>query len=123
MERRLAFVLGDLLANILVAAAATAATTWLMGGAWGMGAGAVLGMLLGGAIGLILAVGGLMPLLGALEVLSPCMLSGMLGGMWGGMWALAGAGILAWGAGTGLAVVAAIYGLNAVLTGPRHLEG
>ncbi len=51
------------------------------------------------------------------------MLSGMLGGMWGGMWPLAGAGILAWGTGTGLAVVAVIYALNAVLIGPRRLEG
>lgn len=123
MERRLPFVLGDLLANVLVATVATAAATWLLGGAWGMAAGAVLGMGLGGLIGLVLAAVALMPLLGALEVLTPCMVSGMLGGMWGGMWSLAAAGVLAWGAGTGLAVVAAIYGLNAVLTGPRQYEG
>ena len=123
METRLAFVLGDLLANALVAIAATAAATWLIGGGWGMAAGGILGMGLGGVIGLVLAGAALMPLLGALEVLTPCMVSGMLGGMWGGMWPLAAGGVLAWGTGTGLAVVAGIYALNAVLTGPRRMEG
>ena len=63
----------------------------------------------------------LSPLLGVMEVMSPCMLSGMFGGMWGGMWPLTGSAIWGWGIGTGLTVVVLIYALNAALSGPQRL--
>jgi hypothetical protein len=122
METRLYFVVGDLLANILVATVAVAFTAWLIGGAWGMLPSMLVGMVLGMAISLPLILALLFPVLGVMEVMAPCMLSGMLGGMWGGMWPLAGAEIFRWGLGTGVAVVAIIYALNAVLSGPRQLE-
>lgn len=122
MEKRIPFIIGDVLANMLVATVTTAAATWLIGGTWGMIAGAAAGMVLGMVIALLLCIPVLMTLLGAFEVLTPVMLSGMLGGMWGGMWPLAGSAILRWGFGTGLALVAVIYGLNAVLTSPQKFE-
>lgn len=122
METRPLFIIGDVLANVLVAIIAIAAATWLIGGAWGMVGGMVAGMVLGSVIGLILCLLGLMLLLGAMEALTPCMMSGMLGGMWGAIWTLTGGEVLSWGTGTGLVVVAAIYGLNFVMTGPRTFE-
>ncbi|MFO7905591.1 MAG: hypothetical protein R6U98_23220 [Pirellulaceae bacterium] len=40
MEKRIPFIIGDVLANMLVATVATTAATWLIGGAWSMIAGA-----------------------------------------------------------------------------------
>lgn len=121
MEKRLYFVIGDLVANALVATAAVAFTAWLIGGAWGMIPGMLVGMVLGMVIALPLTLAFLFPILGVMEVMAPCMLSGMLGGMWGGMWPLAGGEILTWGIGTGVAVVVAIYGMNVVMTGPQKI--
>jgi len=104
MEKRLYFIIGDLLANVFVATATVALTAWLIGGSWGMSPGMLIGMVIGMAISLVLIVALLSPILGAMEIISPCMLSGMLGGMWGGMWPLDGTGILQWGVGTGIAV-------------------
>lgn len=122
MEKRWNFILGDLFANVLVATAAAALTSWLIGGSWGMLPGMLIGMLIGMAVALPLGLGLLTPLLGVMEVVSPCMLAGMFGGMFGGMWPLEGADILRWGAGGGLASMALIYSLNAILTGPQKLE-
>jgi len=122
MEKRLYFIIGDLFANALVATAAAALTAWLIGGSWGMIPGMLVGMLIGMVIALPLSLALLAPILGAMEILSPCMISGMLGGMWGGMWPLAGDAIFRWGAGTGIAVVAIVYGLNAVVAGPQKVE-
>jgi len=123
MERRPYFVIGDLAANVLVAAVAAALATWLFGGEPGMFAGMVGGMVLGMALALVLSMVLLVPLLGAMEVMSPCMLSGMFAGMVGGMWPLAVQEVLAWGGGIGAAVFAAIYGLNALMGGPQQLRG
>jgi len=120
MEKRLYFVVGDFVANALVATAAVAVTTWLIGGTWGMISGMIVGMVLGMIVALPLSLGLLSPLLGIMEVIAPCMLSGMLGGMWGGMWALTGGQIVQWGVGTGVAVVAVIYALNIFMTGPQR---
>jgi hypothetical protein len=121
MEKRLYFILGDLLANAFIATVAVALTAWLIGGSWGMLPGMLVGMLIGMAIALPLSLAMLSPILGIMEVLSPCMISGMLGGMWGGMWPLAGTAMLRWGVGTGIAVVVIIYALNAVVTGPQKV--
>jgi len=122
MENRLYFVLGDLFANVLVASAAAAFSSWLIGGDWGMLPGMIAGMLLGMLVAMLISLPLLSPLLGVMEVMSPCMLSGMFGGMWGGMWSLTGPQVVSWGIGTGLVVVVAIYALNAVTTGPQQLE-
>ena len=122
MEKRPYFVIGDLAANVIVATAAVAVTTWVIGGAWGMIPGMIVGMVLGMIVALPLSLGLLFPLLGVMEVMAPCMLSGMLGGMWGGMWPLSGGEILRWGGGTGVGVVVAIYGLNVFMTGPQKLR-
>ena len=122
MEKRLYFVVGDFVANIVVATAAVAVTSWLIGGAWGMIPGMIVGMVVGMIVALPLSLGCLFPLLGVMEVMAPCMLSGMLGGMWGGMWDLEGTAILQWGAGTGIAVVVVIYAMNIFMTGPQHVE-
>jgi len=122
MEKRPLFILGDLFANALVATAATALTSVLIGGTWGMLPGMLVGMLLGMLIVFPLGLGLLSPLLGAMEVISPCMLSGMLGGMWGGMMTLSGNQVVFWGIGTGVCVVAMIYLLNAIVTGPQNLR-
>ncbi|MFQ5634735.1 MAG: hypothetical protein ACE5G3_05335 [Gammaproteobacteria bacterium] len=122
MEKRPYFVIGDLVANALVATAAVAMTAWLIGGAWGMIPGMLAGMLIGMAVALPLSLGLLFPILGVMEVLTPCMLAGMFGGMWGGMWPLAGESVLRWGAGTGAVVVALIYALNAVMAGPQQVR-
>lgn len=122
MEKRPYFIVGDLVGNMLVATLAVAVSEWLIGGAWGMLPGMVIGMIIGMAIALPLSLGLLFPLLGVMEVLAPCMLSGMLGGMWGGMWPLAGAAILRWGCGTGIAVVLIVYALNVGLGGPQKIR-
>ena len=117
MEKRLYFVIGDLLSNMAVATIAVALTAWLIGGSWGMLPGMLAGMIIGMLIALPLALGLLSPLLGVMEVLSPCMISGMLGGMWGGMWPLTGSAVFSWGIGTGIIVMITIYILNARMSG------
>ncbi len=123
MEKRLYFVIGDFVSNVIVATAAVAVTTWLIGGSWGMIPGMIVGMVLGMIIAVPLSLTVFFPILGVMEVMAPCMLSGMLGGMWGGMWPLDGAGIVRWGAGTGVGVVVVIYALNLFMTGEQQLEG
>ena len=122
MEKRLYFVIGDLLANAFVASVTAALTAWLIGGSWGMIPGMLAGMVIGMAVAVPLSLGLLFPILGVMEVISPCMISGMLGGMWGGMWPLAGGDTIRWGVVTGVAVVAIVYTLNASLSGPQKLE-
>jgi len=122
MEKRLYFIIGDLVANAFVATIAVAATGWLIGGSWGMIPGMLIGMLIGMIIALPVSLAMLAPLLGVMEVISPCMISGMLGGMWGGMMPLAGDEIFRWGIGTGVTVVVVIYIVNALVTGPQKIE-
>jgi len=121
MEKRLYFIIGDLIANAFVATVAAGLTAWLIGGSWGMIPGMLIGMLIGMIIALPLSLIMLAPLLGAMEVISPCMISGMLGGMWGGMMPLSGDEIYRWGIGTGITVVVIIYIANAIVTGPQKL--
>jgi len=121
MEKRLYFIIGDLLGNVLVATAAVALTAWLIGGSWGMIPGMVLGMMIGMVIAIPLSLGLLFPLLGVMEVMAPCMVSGMVGGMLGGMWPLAGNEIYLCGAAAGVGVVVVIYALNVVMTGPQKI--
>ena len=84
MERRLYFIVGDLLACSVVGAIAAIAVSLLVGSGWNM----LLAMLVGMAVGMALALPGallFMPFFGAMEVMVPAMLSGMLAGMAVGM--------------------------------------
>jgi len=122
MEKRPYFVLGDALANVLVATTTIAVSTAAIGGDIGMIPGMLVGMLLGMVIALIMSLVILAPILGIMEILTPCMLGGMVGGMFGGMWDLSGAEILQWGVATGLGAQVFVYTMNAVLGGPQHLD-
>ncbi len=122
MEKRLFFIVGDLLSNILVATVATGITTLLIGGALGMLPGMIIGMVVGMVIATGLGMGLLARRLGIMEVVMPCCMSGMLGGMWGGMWSLGIVETLQWGITTGTGVIAAVYLLNLLLTGPQRLH-
>ena len=122
MEKRLYFIIGDLIANAFVATIAVAVTASLIGGSWGMFPGMVIGMVIGMLIAIPLSLGLLFPILGVMEVMAPCMLSGMLGGMWGGMWPLAADAMVRWGVGTGVAVFVIIYALNAVMAGSQQIR-
>ncbi len=84
MERRVYFILGDLLACIVAGAAAGWLTQLAVPGDWfvpvGMGIGMALGMLVGMFVGILFT-----PLFGSLETLLPASLAGMLGGTGVGM--------------------------------------
>jgi len=120
MERRLYFILGDLVA----ATACGAAGGWLAGlavaGDWfvlfGVGVGMALGMLAGMIGGVLFA-----PFFGALEVMLPASLAGMMGGMAAGMLkAIAGIGVdqtLVVGAVAGLLAFAFTYLMQSRLRG------
>jgi len=122
MENRLKFIAGDIGANVLIATLCLGVTTFLIGGSWGMLPGMLAGMLLGMFIALMLSMGWLVRVLGIMEIITPCMLSGMFAGMFGGMWALGFTDVLKLGTAIGLVTLAAIYALNAVMTGPQRLE-
>lgn len=80
MERRIYFLLGDVLANTAIGALAGLGAAGIVGAAWNM----VLGMVTGMIVGMGVSVLGLLafcPLFGALEVAVPMMLTGMLAGM------------------------------------------
>jgi len=122
MEKRLYFIVGDVLANIIVATLALAASSALIGGNLGMVPGMFVGMFIGMLVALIISMGVLAPLLGIMEILMPCMLGGMIAGMWGGMWDLSAAQIWQWGVATGLGTLVFIYVINALLTGPQKVD-
>jgi len=85
MDNRLFFVLGDLLANLAVGAAAAWLSWLIIDTGWNMWLAMVVAMCLGMFLGLLL----FLPLslaLGAMEVMIPVMLGGMVSGMVVGMW-------------------------------------
>ncbi len=84
MERRVYFILGDLLACIVAGAAGGWLAQLTVPGDWfvpiGMGTGMALGMLAGMIGGFLLT-----PFFGSIEVMLPAVLSGMVAGMGIGM--------------------------------------
>jgi hypothetical protein len=85
MDDRLYFVLGDLLANIVMGALVGAVAVWLVGSGWNMW----LAMLLMMALGMVLGLAGALGfgfLFGAMEIMVPVMQTGMWSGMVVGMW-------------------------------------
>ena len=117
MERRIYFLLGDVLCNA-AAGALAAGVVVLVAGGWPQPLGMVAGMAAGGVAAMLLApVAGL--LFGVLEVMLPMMVSGMAAGMLAGMTAAAGTlpagAAAARGAVVGIFVLAATYLMNACL--------
>lgn len=114
------FMFGDLLACALTGAAAAGLVLLAVPADWSM----VLGMAAGMGLGMALGMVGIIvftPLFGALEVALPVMLSGMAAGMGAGMsltmGPMTGLDAVHGGAGTGMAVFAFTYFLQAITRG------
>ncbi len=120
MERRVYFILGDLLTCVVAGAAAGWLTQLAVPGDWfvliGIAIGVVLGMFAGMLGGLLFS-----PLFGSIELMLPASLSGMLGGLVVGMVqsvAGIGPGDAAWsGASVGILCLAFTYRMQARLPG------
>ena len=107
MERRLYFVVGDILANVGAGALAAWTSTAVIGERLPQLLAMPIGMLLGGAVAMALAMG-LMIVLGGCEVMLPLMTTGMLAGMVAPMGAAAAGGAARAGALVGVVVWGAI---------------
>ena len=108
MERRVAFIAGDLFVNLVAGIAGALSAEALIPSWWHPLVSMPLGMFVGGLSGSAVALV-FMPLLGLFEVMLPAMLAGMVAGMAAPMFerpALAGASM-------GLAAVAWVYLLTA----------
>ncbi len=120
METRPYFLLGDLLANVVIGALVGVTCASLFDPSWNMWLGMFLGMALGMAIALVLGVGLFFIFFGAMEVMVPTMLTGMVTGMIVGMAApmmevhLPDAA--RWGAASGIGCLGFTYVVNAFLT-------
>ncbi len=125
METRLYFLLGDLLACVLVAVVAACACAAIFSDAWPMVLLMPVSMVVGMFIGLLVAVlAGLIYFFGAMEIMVPTMFTGMVAGMWG---AMVGAGpefsyasLAMQGAILGLVVNVAIRIYSMSLSGIKH---
>lgn len=125
METRLYFLLGDLLACVLVAVVAACACAAIFSDAWPMVLLMPVSMVVGMFIGLLVAVlAGLIYFFGAMEIMVPTMFTGMVAGMWG---AMVGAGpefsyasLAMQGATLGLVVNVAIRIYSMSLSGIKH---
>jgi len=120
MDNRLYFVLGDLLANILVGAVVGWLCAALVSTGWNMW----LAMFICMALGMFIALLMWLPLgyfFGAMEVMVPAMLTGMISGMavgmWGAMHALSAASAIQLGATCGLICIVFIWVFNNSIRG------
>ena len=125
MERRLYFVIGDVVSNTGVGAAVALAVTLFVDESWPMPLAMVAGMVASDVVALPAAVG-LSILFGAMEVMLPVMLSGILAGMVAGMRAASGpvppGSAAALGAAIGLLALVAAYGLNGYVQAQHRRE-
>ncbi len=121
MERRLYFIIGDLLTCLLAGAGAGWFVCFAVPADWhmvpAMAVGMVLGMVAGMACGLFLT-----PLFGAMEVMLAASLAGMVAGMLVAMFPGGAGQALAMGGGAGLACLVLIYLLQAKLHGEADHE-
>ena len=125
MEKRLYFLLGDVLSNSAVGILAGLATASLVGTGWPM----LIGMLVGMVIGMLVSFLGpivFSPLFGAHEIMLPTMLSSMLAGMLFGMAAamqsLSMGTIVGIGALLGFGITVCVWISNARLHGAQQTE-
>lgn len=123
MDKRLFFMIGDLVANVVSGTIAGLAAWAIVGPAWNMWLAMLAMMVLGMALGLVL----FFPFsikLGAMEVMLPVMFSGMLGGMVVGMLAamvpLSLGQALAHGAVSGFAGILCVWIANSMLRGVAY---
>lgn len=120
MDNRVYFVLGDLLANIVIGALVGVVSVLLVTTGWNMWLAMVLMMSIGMLLGLIGAFG-FAHFFGAMEVMVPVMQTGMWSGMVVGMWqAMAPLSYIQGallGAVTGLVVLNVIWIANTALRG------
>lgn len=118
MERRLYFVIGDILANVGAGALAAWASAALIGERLPQLLAMPFGMLLGGLLAMVLAMG-LTIVLGGCEVMLPLMTTGMLAGMAAPMSTAAVGG----GAKTGALVGVVVWAGIALLDVYMHARG
>ena len=115
MKRRIYFIFGDMISNVIIGGAAGVVSRALVNESWrtfpAMAAGMVLGSVIATAASLVF-----MLFIGDFEVMLPGMFSGMLSGMFTAMMEAMGPIKLlqaaGWGAIIGLAPFAAVYFLN-----------
>lgn len=120
MEKRVFFIFGDLLTNVVIGGCAALLAGLATPQGWGMlvsmFAGMILGMLLASLLSFLF-----MPFFGAMEVMMPAMTTGMVSGMVAGHIAatlpLSHAYLALVGSVLGATVLAITYALNAFLTG------
>lgn len=121
MEKRLYFILGDVVVNVVTGVAAALATIAVVGPGWNMMIGMFVGMALGMAIAMLLSLALFAAFFGAMEVMLPAMLTGMAAGMWLGMAApmepIGALRAVEMGAVTGVGVVIFTYIMDARLRG------
>ena len=131
-ELRWRFVFGDLFSNLLVGVVTGALCHCLFGSDWSMLSAMLAGMALGMLVAEILSIGGLMWLFGDTEIMLSTMTTGMLAGMAvsmsRAMASMPGQTMnntlfdhLLVSALLGLAVIAAIWLLNFILSGARKV--
>lgn len=131
-ELRWRFVFGDLFSNLLVGVVTGALCHYLFGSDWSMLSAMLAGMALGMLVAEILSIGGLMWLFGDTEIMLSTMTTGMLAGMAvsmsRAMASMPGQTMnntlfdhLLVSALLGLAVIAAIWLLNFILSGARKV--
>ncbi len=120
MDKRLYFVVGDLVSNIAVGALVAWLCCWLFSPGWNM----FLAMFVAMFVGMLLATVLWLPAsiyFGAMEVMTPLMLTGMVSGMVVGMWAaMMPIGVsmaLFVGAVSGLVTIVAVWIANEQLRG------
>jgi hypothetical protein len=120
VERRIYFIAGDVLSNVVMGMAGAWLAAAVVSPSWSMPAGMMAGMLAAMGLGLVLTPP-FVALFGAMEVMLPvmltAMLSGMVFGMAGAMRAPAVPTLLFGGGTIGLLVLLLTYAVDAHLHG------
>ena len=126
MDKRLYFVMGDVLVNVAIAILVAILSWWIVSISWNMFIAMWLMMILGMVLAMLLALpAGIC--FGAMEVMLPMKLSGMASGMVVGMWAamhpLSFSQAVGVGGVTGLLSIVVVWLLNSKIRGIQTLEG
>lgn len=124
MDKRIYFVIGDVLVNVAIAILVAMLSYWIVNTNWNMFIAMWLMMIVGMALAMLLALpAGI--LFGAMEVMLPMKLSGMASGMLVGMWAamhpLSFSQAIGVGGTTGLISIVLVWLLNSKIRGIQTL--
>lgn len=124
MDKRIYFVVGDVLVNAAIGLLVAVVSYWLVNTSWNM----FIAMWLMMFVGMVLAMLFALPagiLFGAMEVMLPMKLSGMLSGMVVGMWAamqpIALSQAIGVGTTMGLISIVLVWFLNSRIRGVQTL--